>query len=87
MHLRRKPLAEAIELEALAEKTEGYSGADLAELCRRAALTAVGRAIEEGHDEPRIFAADLEAARSRLDSRRALDPSTEGTERASGGRR
>ncbi len=50
IHLRAKPLANDIDLEILAEKTDGYSGADLAALVSEATKTSVRRAIEHGPD-------------------------------------
>ncbi|MHA1770068.1 MAG: CDC48 family AAA ATPase, partial [Candidatus Thorarchaeota archaeon] len=41
VHTKNMPLHEDVDLEALAEKTEGYSGADLENLTREAAMTAV----------------------------------------------
>jgi len=41
VHTRNMPLAEDVNLEELAELTEGYTGADIAALCREAALTAL----------------------------------------------
>ncbi len=41
VHTRRVPLAEDVDLEKIAELTEGYSGADLEALVREAALTAL----------------------------------------------
>ena len=41
IHTRNMPLAEDVNLEKLAEITEGYVGADLEALCREAALTAL----------------------------------------------
>ncbi|MET1127827.1 MAG: AAA family ATPase, partial [Thermoproteota archaeon] len=41
IHTRRMPLAEDVDLELLAAKTEGYSGADLEALVREAALLAL----------------------------------------------
>ncbi|SFG11736.1 transitional endoplasmic reticulum ATPase [Halopelagius inordinatus] len=43
VHVRGKPLADDIDLDALASRMEGYSGADVAAVCREAAM----RAIEE----------------------------------------
>ncbi len=40
IHLRRMPL-EGVNVEELAKKTEGYSGADLEALCREAGLNAL----------------------------------------------
>ena len=41
IHTRRTPLADDVDLELIAEKTEGYSGADLEALVREAALLAL----------------------------------------------
>jgi len=45
VHLRARPLAPQIDLHQLAVRTEGYSGAAIASLCRRAGLNAVRRAV------------------------------------------
>lgn len=41
VHTRRMPLADDVDLEALATASEGFVGADLEGLCRRAALLAI----------------------------------------------
>lgn len=41
IHARGKPLARGASLEALADRTEGCSGADLAAVCNKAALIAI----------------------------------------------
>jgi len=45
IYTRRMPLTEDVNLEELASRTEGYSGADLESLCREAALSALRRHI------------------------------------------
>jgi transitional endoplasmic reticulum ATPase len=40
VHTRDKPLADGVDLERLARKTEGYVGADIEAVCREAAMTA-----------------------------------------------
>jgi transitional endoplasmic reticulum ATPase len=41
IHLERKPLAEDVKIDQLAEKTEGYSGADIAALCNTASMLVI----------------------------------------------
>ncbi|MCS7134810.1 MAG: AAA family ATPase, partial [Candidatus Pacearchaeota archaeon] len=41
IHTRNMPLAKDIDLAVLAEKTEGYTGADIEAVCREAALLAL----------------------------------------------
>ncbi|ELZ04391.1 CDC48 family AAA ATPase [Natrialba aegyptia] len=40
VHTRDKPLADAVELDWLAEETEGYVGADIEAVCREASMAA-----------------------------------------------
>ncbi|WP_456478047.1 CDC48 family AAA ATPase [Geoglobus ahangari] len=47
IHTRNMPLAEDVNLDELAEKTEGYSGADIEAVCREAGLTAIREAISK----------------------------------------
>ncbi|PLJ76832.1 MAG: AAA family ATPase, partial [Thermofilum sp. NZ13] len=44
VHTRRMPLAEDVDLAELAKRTEGYTGADIAAVCREAAITALREA-------------------------------------------
>jgi len=44
--LRKSPLAPDIDLQHLAKHTPGYSGADLTEICQRAAKMAIRESIE-----------------------------------------
>jgi transitional endoplasmic reticulum ATPase len=68
VHLRKKPLASEISLDELASRTEGFSGAEIASVCNKAALMAVSRAVEAGKNSPAeevkvlIEAEDIEAA-------------------------
>jgi len=41
VHLRGKPLAGNVNIEKLAEKTDGYSGADIAAVCNEAVMAAI----------------------------------------------
>ncbi len=45
VHTRSMPLAKDVDLEKLAEITHGYVGADLAALCREAAMKALRRVL------------------------------------------
>ncbi|MEM1697149.1 MAG: AAA family ATPase, partial [Thermofilaceae archaeon] len=45
VHTRNMPLAEDVDLKKLAEITHGYTGADLAALCREAAMRALRRIL------------------------------------------
>jgi len=45
IHTRGMPLAEDVNLDKLAEITRGYTGADLAALCREAAMKAIRRIL------------------------------------------
>mmetsp|Transcript_26025 Transcript_26025/g.29786 ORF Transcript_26025/g.29786 Transcript_26025/m.29786 type:complete len:798 (+) Transcript_26025:485-2878(+) len=50
-NLRKSPIAENVDMRFIGQLTEGFSGADLTELCQRAAKAAVRESIE--HDERR----------------------------------
>jgi transitional endoplasmic reticulum ATPase len=41
VHTRRKPMAKDVDLSELAALTDGYSGADIEGVCRRAAVSAI----------------------------------------------
>jgi transitional endoplasmic reticulum ATPase len=47
VHTRDKPLADGIDLDALAGQLEGYSGADLTAVCREAAMSAIREVADE----------------------------------------
>ncbi len=52
VHTREKPLGEGVDLDALAADLEGYTGADLASLCRTASMRAIREmATEYGPEE------------------------------------
>lgn len=44
-NLRKSPIADDISFEQLADVTEGFSGADITEICQRAAKNAIREAI------------------------------------------
>ena len=57
VHFKGKPVAEDVDLEALAKKTAGSSGADLANIANEAAITAAreGHAAISNHDLTEAF--------------------------------
>lgn len=60
VHVRGKPLAEDVNMESLARRTPGFSGADLANLVNEAALLAARQ------DKTKIFMSDFEEATDRV---------------------
>lgn len=45
IHTKKKPLASDVSLDELAEKTEDYTGADIASLCNEAVMSAIRECI------------------------------------------
>jgi len=45
VHTRTKPLSDAVNLDQIAEKTDGYSGAEIAAICNEAALAALEESV------------------------------------------
>ena len=50
IHTRGKPLADDVDLEKLAEETEGCTGADISAICNEAVMNAVRRLIAKGKE-------------------------------------
>ncbi len=48
--LRKSPVAKEVDLEALARYTQGFSGADITEICQRACKYAIRENIEKVND-------------------------------------
>eukprot|EP00178_Gracilaria_changii_P003619 TRINITY_DN1540_c0_g1_i1.p1 TRINITY_DN1540_c0_g1~~TRINITY_DN1540_c0_g1_i1.p1 ORF type:complete len:878 (+),score=184.91 TRINITY_DN1540_c0_g1_i1:351-2636(+) len=65
--LKRSPVAEDVSLEALAKALEGYSGADITEICQRACKLAIREAIQK----------EQEAEKRRADNPEAMDEEEE----------
>jgi len=61
LYLADRPLGPDVNLDSLAQKLAGYSGADIAELCDRCAARVFVESINEGVARD-ISAADIEAA-------------------------
>jgi transitional endoplasmic reticulum ATPase len=69
VHTRGKPLTDDVDLERVADETEGYSGAEIASLTRAAAMRAIervadehGEAANDHADEVGITGEDFDAA-------------------------
>lgn len=60
IHTSDMPLADDVDLESLAQRTERFTGADLEDLVRRAGLTALRRGLDSG----KVTMADFETALS-----------------------
>ena len=59
-NLRKSPIARDMDLELLADVTEGFSGADITEICQRAAKNAVRDSITAGIErQKRVESGDL----------------------------
>ena len=69
VHTRGKPLTDDVDLERVADETEGYSGAEIASLTRAAAMRAIervadehGEAANDHAEEVGVTDADFDAA-------------------------
>jgi len=58
IHTKGMPLADDVDLESIAQRTERFTGADLEDLVRRAGLTALRRGLDTG----KVTKADFEVA-------------------------
>ena len=47
VHLRKKPLAKDVDIDDLAKKTEGYTGADIAAVCNQAVMIGIREYIRK----------------------------------------
>jgi transitional endoplasmic reticulum ATPase len=84
MNLKDIPLAADLDLDVLAERMEGYSGADLAYLCRKVAEQTFLESVKSAEDRP-LARADFERVLGKLrpsvseeDCRRFLEFRDEG---------
>ncbi|HUY50171.1 MAG TPA: CDC48 family AAA ATPase [Streptosporangiaceae bacterium] len=79
VHTRHQPLADDVDIDALAAETEGSMGADLAGICREAAMEAIRRLIAQMETDDldlsklKVTQSDLYAALARNLGRRADD--------------
>jgi len=51
IHLREKPLAPSVNLDTLAEKTDGLVGAEIEAVCREASMLAIREYVKQGIDK------------------------------------
>jgi transitional endoplasmic reticulum ATPase len=59
-NLRKSPIAEDISIQTLADATDGFSGADITEICQRAAKNAIRDSITAGIErQKRVDAGEL----------------------------
>jgi transitional endoplasmic reticulum ATPase len=59
IHTRNMPLGENMDLKRLADVTHGYTGADIASLCREAAMKALRRYVPETNLEKERIAPEI----------------------------
>jgi transitional endoplasmic reticulum ATPase len=64
IHTKDMPLADGVDLEAIARRTDGYTGADLEDLVRRAGLQAIRESLETQAVSMRLFEKALEETRA-----------------------
>jgi transitional endoplasmic reticulum ATPase len=59
-NLRKSPIADDVSMEQLADVTDGFSGADITEICQRAAKNAIRDSITAGIErQKRVEAGEL----------------------------
>jgi transitional endoplasmic reticulum ATPase len=80
VHLRDRPVERGVTPEWLADQTEGFSGAEIEGVCRRAVMLAIGEQIRLSAEKPdatrlRIRRGDLEAAAREIGSQLGRDAS------------
>ena len=73
IHTRGKPRAKGISLQAIADATEGHSGADLAAMCNKAALLAIREYLESRKDEAEGYRGFAIGKRNINDARRIIE--------------
>ena len=75
IHTKKKPLDDTVDLSKLVEITDGYSGAELAAICNRAAITALRRHVSgqtKSLKEIKITQQDLVDAISKVKTKSTL---------------
>lgn len=75
IHTKKKPLDSTVDLSKIVEITDGYSGAELAAICNRAAITALRRHVSgqtKSLKEIKITQQDLVDAASKVKTKTSL---------------
>lgn len=75
IHTKKKPLDSTVDLSKLVEITDGYSGAELAAICNRAAITALRRHVSgqtKSLKEIKITQQDLVDAAAKVKTKSTL---------------
>jgi transitional endoplasmic reticulum ATPase len=60
VHTKGKPLTSGVDLQALAQKTEGMAGSDIAAICQEASMIAIREFIKVGREENKLQIAPKE---------------------------
>ena len=66
VHTRSKPLCQDVDLEAVAARTDGYSGAEIAAVCNEAALAALEENVEASEVNQKHFDVALSHLKPRI---------------------
>ncbi len=66
IHTKRMPLNKDVDIEKLAEKTEGYTGADIASICKEAGLIALREDIDAKEVKMEHFEKALEKVKKSI---------------------
>ncbi|MFB6168405.1 MAG: AAA family ATPase [Haloferacaceae archaeon] len=72
IHAADKPVAAEVDLDAVADRLEGYTGSDIEAVVREAALLGIERCLDDGTAEGQITAAQFEQAAEAVG--RSVDP-------------
>jgi transitional endoplasmic reticulum ATPase len=73
IHTRGKPLAKGVNLQSLAQSTEGWSGAELAAICDKAALIAIREYLAAHKDKSDKYEGFTIGRKHVEDARRLMD--------------
>jgi len=72
--LRKSPVSPEVDIEFMARTVHGFSGADLTEICQRAAKLAIRESIEKEIEQEKERAANAEANPNAMETDDAPDP-------------